>query len=265
MASLLPSRRAGAASFAVALALTTAAISGCAKREKESPAATIEVGHVHVQLQTPAGWEHLDHGQQHLFRKGEAEVALSDLGPASRKGVMRELGDARDIWLSGRRQDAFAKVRGLRSPELHFATSVVWIGFWSAWNRLMARGAAMDSSDIAAGFDSLFVAAGALPPIGPADQVRYVFQSTSDMRRREIAQVKQRELGGYTWTEAVSWDRATHGNPMRIAILDDHGYLLALWTGRGLIEQTGPAFESLLTSIHVVDVVESASAAAARP
>ncbi len=235
---------------------------GCAK--KESPVPTIEVGHVRVQLQTPAGWEHLDHGRQQLFRKGEAEVSLSDLGPSSRTGVMRELGEARKIWLSGRRQDAFAKVRGLRSPELHFATSGVWTGFWRAWNLLMAR-SAVDSSDIAAGFDSLFVAAGALPPIGPADQVRYAFQNTSDMRRREITQMKEREIGGYTWMEAMSWDRTTHGNPMRVAILDDHGYLLALWTERGLIEQTGPVFESLLTSIRVVEVVESTSAAAARP
>jgi hypothetical protein len=259
----LPSRPTRAASFAVALALATAAISGCAK--KEQPVPTIEVGHVHVQLQTPAGWEHLDHGRQHLYRKGEAEVSLADLGAASRKGVMRELGDARDLWLSGRRQDAFAKVRGLRSPELHFATSVVWTGFWSAWNRLMARGAAIDSAAIAAGFDSLFVAAGALPPTGPEDQVRYAFQTTSDMRGREIAQTKQREIAGYTWTEAMSWDRTTHGNPKRLALLDDHGYLLALWTGRGLIAQTGPVFESMLTSIRVVDVVESTSAATARP
>ncbi len=233
----------------MALALTIAAISGCARRE--APVSTIEVGHHGVELRVPTGWEHLDHGQQHLFRKGEAAISLSDLGPSSRVGISRELGVARELWMAGRREDAFAKVRALRSPELFFATSEVWTGFWRAWNKVAARSATVDSSAIAAAFDSIFVAAGALPPVAPKELIRYALQTTSDMRQREIAQIKERDIGGFTWTEVVSWDRVTHGNPRRIAVHDNHGYLLALSTERGLIEQTGPAFEALLTSTRV--------------
>lgn len=246
-------RRIHATSVALWLALSVAlgatAISGCAK--KEAPPLNLQVGHSHVVIQTPRGWEHLDHGKQHLFRKEEAEVSLSDLGASSRVGITRELGEARQMWMAGRRDDAFAKVRGLKSPELHFATSAVWDGFWRAWNAASARGARVDSAAIAAGFDSLFVAAGALPPVTQDVLVRYAFQITSDMSRREIARTTQREIEGFTWIEATSWDRVTHGNPMRLAILDNHGYLLALMTDRGLIEQTGPAFDALLASIRV--------------
>jgi hypothetical protein len=235
--------------FVAIAAALAAAISGCAK--KEAPPLSLQIGHHHVVLQVPRGWEHLDHGKQHLFRKGEAEVSLSDLGAASRVGIARELGEARQMWVSGRREDAFAKVRGLRSPELHFATSAVWTSFWRAWNSVSARGAAADSATVGAAFDSLFVAAGALPPVTPSVLARYAFQITSDMSRREIARSSQREIEGFTWIEATSWDQVTHGSPMRIAILDNHGYLLALTTDRGPIEQTGPAFDALLASIRV--------------
>ena len=246
-------RRIHARSLALWVVLLVAALalamSGCAK--KEAPPLSLQIGHHHVVVQVPRGWEHLDHGKQHLFRKGEAEVSLSDLGASSRVGVARELGEARQMWVSGRREDAFAKVRGLKSPELHFATSTVWTSFWRAWNSVSARGAGTDSAAIGAAFDSLFVAAGALPPVSQDVLVRYSFQITSDMSRREIARVSQREIEGFTWIEATSWDRVTHGNPTRLAILDNHGYLLALMTDRGPIEQTGPAFDALLASMRV--------------
>ncbi len=43
----------------------------------------MEIGRHRVRLVTPRGWEHLDHGRAQLFRNGEWELRLEDLGPAT--------------------------------------------------------------------------------------------------------------------------------------------------------------------------------------
>jgi hypothetical protein len=42
---------------------------------------TLEVGRRTVRLVVPAGWEHLDHGRQQLFRLAEAQLSLTNRGP----------------------------------------------------------------------------------------------------------------------------------------------------------------------------------------
>ena len=48
------------------------------------PAAqSMEVGSHHVRLAPPPNWEHLDHGREQIFRSGEMQVILADLGPST--------------------------------------------------------------------------------------------------------------------------------------------------------------------------------------
>jgi len=43
---------------------------------------TVHVGSHHVSVAVPDGWEHLDYGREHHFRKGIARISLTDMGPA---------------------------------------------------------------------------------------------------------------------------------------------------------------------------------------
>jgi len=70
-----------------------------------------DVGRHQVRFTIPDGWEHLDHGRAQLLRLGEAQLTLADLGPVSAEAMARELEGARALWLSGRRLDAFERVR----------------------------------------------------------------------------------------------------------------------------------------------------------
>ena len=55
------------------------------------------VGHHRLRVVVPKGWEHLDHGQQQIFRLNEHVISLTDLGPATPEGMMREVAAARDL------------------------------------------------------------------------------------------------------------------------------------------------------------------------
>ena len=65
------------------VAVVLAAAAACA-RETPAPAPKeFEVGARRVQITLPTGWEALDQGKQKRFRKGELEIVLQNLGPAT--------------------------------------------------------------------------------------------------------------------------------------------------------------------------------------
>ena len=72
----------------VACAVALAIVCGCA-RPHTGPVQEATVGHHHVRFILPARWEHLDHGHVQLFRNGEAQLTLADLGPASADTLRR--------------------------------------------------------------------------------------------------------------------------------------------------------------------------------
>lgn len=68
-----------------ALALVVlATVPGCARPPEPAP---VEVGVHDVRFVVPAGWEHMDHGRQQIFRDGESQISLVDMGPDSTSGV----------------------------------------------------------------------------------------------------------------------------------------------------------------------------------
>jgi hypothetical protein len=85
----------------------------------------------------------------------------------------------------------------------------------------------------------------------PEQLLEYVLTLATDQRDREVVVRKQRMIHGHEWTEVDTWNRVSNQDRLRIAFLDDDGYLLALAMDRGPIEQTGLAFETLLASFEV--------------
>lgn len=64
--------------------MAIAAVAGCARPPEPAP---VEVGVHDVRFVVPPGWEHMDHGRQQIFRKGESQFSLVDMGPDSTIGV----------------------------------------------------------------------------------------------------------------------------------------------------------------------------------
>ena len=68
----------------LAVLLLVAAVASACTRENPKPAPKeFELGAHRVQVTVPPGWEALDQGKQKRFRKGELEIVLQNLGPAT--------------------------------------------------------------------------------------------------------------------------------------------------------------------------------------
>lgn len=224
-------------------------VMGCAGGAQKPT--TVFMGHHHVELTSPSGWEHLDHGREQLFRERDAEleISLADLGPASRQGLALEIEAARSMWLSGHRKDAFERVRQLHGPTLAFAPDEARARFWNQWNDVTYLGERADSAAVARGFQSLLDGSRDLAPDSLELMATYVLQTTEDQPGREIAHEERRTIHGATWIVVDTWSAVSHMDRRRIACLDDGGYLLALRTKRGTVERAGLVFEGLLQSI----------------
>jgi len=234
---------------AAALALLVVLLAGCGRARVEPP---VDVGRHRVRLDLPSGWERLDHGRQQMFRQGEVQFVLEDLGPASRDAVAGELREAQRLWRAGRRPDALQRVRDLHGPALHFATPDQRTAFWRPWAGATHFHDQADSLQVEAAFAALLAGLDALPEATPADLRQYVLALTADLARNEVATETGRTIHGSAWVVLELWDRVSHMNRSRVALLESDGHLLVLRTDMGPIEMTGPAFESVLASLMVL-------------
>ena len=248
--------RPGDATLGLALILVMVVGPGCsAGRTKPQ---TVEEGHHRVTFVLPEGWEHLDHGRQQLFRNGEAQISLVDLGPGTREGMVRELRAADSLWRAGRRKDAFQRVRQLRSPALRFAPSRLRADFWKPWTDVTYVPDRADSSAIGTAFEGLIAGTGMFPEVSPESMIEYVLTFTSGDQRREIGHRDRRTINGSRWAVVETWDRVSHLYRSRVAFTENDGYLLVLAFDHGVFEQAAPGFEALLTSLEVRPVVPGA-------
>lgn len=237
------------------LVLTVSA--SCARPPQPIPR-DLKVGVHRVRLIPPAGWETVEHGREHLFRKEEMQVTLADLGPATVEGMVRELESARTVWLAGRRKDALAKVRALHGPPLSFAPAGGRATYWRHWNDRLYDGTWADSAAIGLSFDDLIEATEDLNEASSDNKASYVLATFAQPWRKEIADRDQRLVQGSVWTEVHTWNRVSHMDEGRVAFLENGGRFLVLAIDRGPIEVTGPVFEELLATIEVL--ADSASA-----
>jgi len=237
----------------IALAVGLALACGCSG-PRTAHVEVADVGRHHVRFTLPVGWEHLDHGRAQLLRLGEAQLTLADLGPVSAEAMARDLEHARALWLSGRRLDAFERVRELRSPALRYASSDQRSAFWRPWNDVAYVPAAADSAAIGPAFDALIRGTRSLPSPTPDLLYQYVADVAMDSRGLEIAARERQGVNGQDWAVYELWNRVSHGSRTRVAFTVDDGDLLALTMDRGVYEQLEPAFVSLLASLQVSPV-----------
>jgi hypothetical protein len=218
---------------------------GCAK---PAPQPLTVVGLHHVNLSIPKGWEHLDHGRQHMIRLGEDEISLTDGGPATREAMMGDIRAALALWRAGHGGDAFDRIRQLRCPALTLAAPAKAHAFWAPWFALHDDA---DSLQVATAMLGLIATVDSLPEVSAAQKLGYVLSEFSTMRDAEVQSNTLRTLHGAEWNDVVLWSRLTHTSRTRVAFTVSGGRLLVLATGLGVYERQAPAFESVLTSLEI--------------
>ena len=234
----------------LALIVVLGVSSACAREQPQT--LRLQVGRHRLRLVSPRGWEHLDHGRQQLFRNGESELLLEDLGPVTPKGLVGEIREAEQLWRAGRREDALARMSALDGPPVSFLPQQVRADFWKSWTDVSYVPGAANDAAVGQAFQAMISAAEALPPPPVENIVEYALRQSEDADRREVDRRESKWVHGSEWVTIETWTRVSHMYRRRLAFVDDAGYLLYLSTERGLIEQSGGAFDSLLASIEML-------------
>jgi hypothetical protein len=240
--------------FAAVAGLAIVAQMGCSRATPTD----VTIGHHRVRLVVPAGWEHLDHGREQIFRRAEMQMSIEDLGPADPKGMERELLAALQWFREGRTKDAFERVRHLRGPSLRSAASERRAKYWAPWYEVTRLSEPIDTFAVARAFGAMIENTRALDDVTPEDLVGYVLSSGDDRQRRTIGNETRRTLGNVRWIEAETWDTVTHLLPRRIACANNRGFLLVVSLDRDGLGAAPPAFEALLGSIRILPEEDAA-------
>ena len=209
-----------------------------------------DLGRVRFRVVPPPGWEHLDHGRQHLFRDGETELALTDLGAATPEGVADELREAAALWHAGRREDALARVRATDGAPLRCLSREARADFWRAWRNAGFEPDPARDDEVGAALEELIRDAAALPEPSASQVMAFALERYSDTDRREIGYKRVRWVNGSEWLAFETWDRVSHSYRRSYACLEAQGRLVLLSAERGHDSRTEPAFDELFASLE---------------
>ena len=115
-------------------------VATCACRRSDAPqpepeSTPITVGTHDLELRVPDGWLHLDHGAEHRFHDGTAQISLADLGPATPDGFAREIRHARELFRRDQHNDAREHLATVRLRPA-FESDDAWRDFSRLWRVL---------------------------------------------------------------------------------------------------------------------------------
>lgn len=229
-----------------AVLLGTALAAACT----ETPARTFQVGKHRIEVMVPDGWQALDQGRQLMFRNGESTVIFTDLGAVRPDGFGNTATAARDLWRSGRddeartrlmelplrtdlfdSHDALERIQEPLSAVLSAPRGAAYANVDKDFDRLLAAIAEMKPPPIERIVDD------ALPRLGHDDSRR-------EVKSRLAARVDDREA-----MMVETWMTLTHGDPRCLFIVVNAGRALALRSNRcsGDLAET---FHDVTLSLH---------------
>jgi hypothetical protein len=217
-----------------------------------TPPQRFDVGSHHVLVAPPAGWDVFNHGSQILMRNGEAQLSLTDLGPAGPRGIQRELERARELWREGKDKDARWRLRTIPVPDEAFENRAQRQAYWDAWHQVADAPEGASLGEVEVSFDSLTARTAGLAGDDFETVVRWGLAKIQD-QRRDVGPRRTFSLDGREAVVLRTWGRSGHGDPRRVAMFSNDGYLLALAIDRGLSQLTEPAFDATLASLGFAD------------
>lgn len=223
-------------------------VAGCAPAEKREP---IVVGEVRLLAASPRGWEHVDNGGRHEFRRVDMKMVLWEAGIATPESLAGALSGARAPLIAGRTDEALDRVRSRRDAALRVLDLDELRDFWRQWN-LVAHDPTR-TAELPEALDSLIARTARMPAVEPAEYARWAAMRSLDTSRHQIKSVAQVPEGRLAWWQATTWNRVSHTDPRMVAVAIVSGRLIVLESGMLLEPEAQFAFDALLASLEPVD------------
>lgn len=225
----------------------------------------VALGEFHLSVRVPEGWRVLSFGREVRVSRGDVVLTLGDLGPAGPEGIQREVERAHTLWKNGQLKDAQWVLKTVPVPDELFGTLVERTAFWADWSAVANAEAGESPDAMDEAFERIRADVAAIQRPDPQVLAGTVLEKLEPKARRDIETSHMRLISGREAMVYRTWDRLTHGNARRVAIVFDKGYALKLDIEKGSIFSAGPAFESLLDSLRFSAPAPDAPPAAAVP
>jgi hypothetical protein len=233
----------------VTRAVACVLLAGCAPAERP---VSLSVGQVQVRLVPPRGWEHVDNGGRHEFRRGDMRMSLVDEGAATPEALASTFGEVRALLRSGREREAIQKLSDRGDPVLAARDRRTRESFWRDWNTVAYDPSKRTAFELEPALEALIARASELPPLDGQAFARWVVAKELDTLRYQIEGVAPAGEEGSSWWVARTWTRLAHTYPRRFAARAVQGRLLVLDSGSHMPAEGEAAFEALLESIRPV-------------
>lgn len=215
-----------------------------------TPPVEVRVGVHEVRVAVPTGWQHQDHGREQRFENGMEQIFLSDLGPATREGFVREVRRARDLFRNHQEADAQTIMEALE-PRRIFRSQDRWKSIEQDWQRLAGRRREkkVHPQDVEGSYFEVLTQLDALDDADLETLANRALVELGHDSLRSVADQEVSSISGQPALRIATWDRLNHlGRRNHLFVLSE-GNLLCLRTGLGRDEVLEPAFESLAVNL----------------
>jgi len=209
-----------------------------------------DVGHHHIRFAIPRGWQVLEEDQRLVLRHEASQIVMADLGPAGPSDIRREVEQARQMWRDGRSRDARWRMRSVWVPRHLFETESQRRTFWDAWARVSGAPEDAGFATVEESFDAILAA---LAEFQPRDLDALIGTELAEIDHHPLGSVFHRRTVSIGGRDGVLVDVAnTHGagTTHRIALVLNHGHVLALRTEWGDARPMNAALDEMLETLE---------------
>ena len=222
-------------------------VGGCARGER--PVA-LAVGAVQLEAVLPRGWEHIDNGGHHEFRRGDMRMTLTEDGIATPESLASALRATRALLVDGRVEEAIARLSNRSDPVLAARDYKESAAFWRDWNSAAYGPFRWDASALTRELDGLTMRALALSPLEGTALATWAVAQRLDTLRYQIQSIAPAAGADSTWWLAHTWSRVSHTDRRQLACATVAGRLVVLDSGMLIEPAAERTFAELLASLE---------------
>lgn len=216
----------------------------------------IEIGPHRGTVSLPAGWIVVDQGEKWELRKGEASIVLHDLGPASPAAIRQDAARLMALWHAGNPEAAQTRLKRLAGNVRKFVLGPARRPLMSTIEPLVEPGArSLPDAELAGRFADLDAAIAALPEADFNAQADAALGIAGHDRRRDIQSRERVAVGGKPALSFMTVTRSTQAYRKRIVVINNDGYLLAIYFGILGHEAHLGEFDQVVRTLHLGDAV----------
>jgi hypothetical protein len=198
----------------------------------------------------PPEWKVLDFGREVRVSHGGVAFVLGDLGPAGPEGILSEVERAQALWQQGHPRDARSVLRNIPVPDTLFGSQVERTAFWASWSEVARAQNDADPRVVDEAFERIRESVRLLARPDLDVLAGTVLDRIEPPARRDVATSHARLVSGREAVVFRTWDRLTHQQPRRVAIVFDRGYALKVETEAGSMAAAAMPFMGLLDSLR---------------